>query len=178
MRPSRCVCLVLPRPSPSRPTVVRVPSLLRRRRWGKQRRLLLHRLLTYPRRPSPRVRPRRCVCLVLSRPSPSRPICRPGAFFAAQALVQPPDVFLKELEQGNISLPLAPPKGLPSFVDLVAKYGTRIAITHEAAMVYDNVLGKVRCPGCCCPPATCLRACPCTRCCPVRRSLLRAPARS
>ena len=84
-----------------------------------------------------------------------------------------PEAFLEQLQRGATSLPLAPPKGLPSFVDLVAKYGTRIAITYEAAMVYDNVLGKVRCPGCCCPPATCLRACPCTRGCPVRREACR-----
>ena len=63
-----------------------------------------------------------------------------------------PDVFLKELEQGNISLPLAPPKGLPTFVQLVADYGDNIAITHDSAIVYDRVLAKVRCPGCCCPP--------------------------
>ena len=58
--------------------------------------------------------------------------------------MQPPHIFLKELKQGNISLPLAPPKGLPPFVELVAKYGAHIAITHEAAIVYDRPLSFPR----------------------------------
>ena len=89
-----------------------------------------------------------------------------------------PEIFLEQIQREAMSLPLAPPKVLPPFVELVAKYGAHIAITHEAAIAYDNVLGKVRCPSCCCPPSKCLRACPCTRGCPVLRSLLLAPARS
>ena len=65
-------------------------------------------------------------------------------------------------------MPLAPPKGLPSFVNLFDQYGDkRMDMTREAALGYDNVLGKVRGLGCCRPPAPCLCACPCERCCPV-----------
>ena len=122
-------------------------------------------------------------------PRPPSPLtlpshCRLCAFFAAQAHALPvprPEAFLEQLERGATSLPLAQPPCaqppcLPSFVELVTKHKSRIAITHDAAIAYDKVLRKVRCLACCRPPVTCLRACPCTRRCRVWRSSQRSPS--